>query len=282
MAAAAIFPPRGRGYNAGIVTFALALILAATVPSGVPVHVTPDNVVFRAAPPPFPAGAQLAVLEGKPGEAFPYALRLRLPAGTTLTSATRAKPASVTVLNGSVTVEGTVFPAGSYFTITPFAGDLVATEESIIQVSGDGPWLKGAFDAAPPVEAAIPVRSEDADLQLIDSTPPSASDVSVGTTVQVRVRYNVRNFAPDTYKLEAMFESTRAGATVGAPRKSTSPQYPLTAASGEMTIEVPLERVLANATIAKPLRMWIFLLRKTSDKTARPVVRTPTVAFNVK
>ena len=260
----------------------LMLLLLGALSSGVPVHVTPDNVVFRVAPPPFPAGAQLAVLEGKPGEAFPYALRLRLPAGTTLTAATRAKPASVTVLNGSVTVEGTTFPAGSYFTITPFAGDLVATEESIIQVSGDGPWLKSALDAAPPVEAAIPVRSDDADLQLIDSTPASASEVTATTTLRVHVRYSVRDFKPDTYKLEAMFESTRAGATMGAPRTSTSPQYPLTAASGEMTVEVPLERVFANPNFAKPLRMWIFLLRKTSDKTARPVVRTPTITFNTK
>src|SRR2546423_15705327 len=120
-------------------------VRAAAPAPGVRVHVPPDTAVFRAAPPPSPAGAQLAVLEGKPGESFPYALRLRLPAGTTLTSATRAKPASVTVLSGSVTVEGSAFPAGSYFTITPFAGDLVATEESIVQVSGDGPWLKGAL-----------------------------------------------------------------------------------------------------------------------------------------
>ena len=154
---------------------ALAAIAAATS-TGVPAHVTPDAIVWRAAPPPF--------------------------------------------------------PAGSYFTITPFAGDLDATEESVIQVTGDGPWLKGAFEAAPPVEA--------------------------------------------------MFESTRAGMTIGVPKTTTGPQYPLTAASGEMTIEVPLELVIAHENIAKPLRMWIFLLRKTGEKSARPVARTPTVVLNVK
>ena len=266
-----------------MLTLLLLGALVAATALGLPVHVTPDNVVFRAAPPPFPAGAQLAVLEGKPGESFPYALRLRLPAGTTLTQATRARPASVTVLSGSVTVDGSAFPAGSYFTITPFGGDLVATEESIVQVSGDGPWLKGALDAAPSVEATIPERSEDADLQLIDTTPPSSSDVTAETTVRVRVRYSVRDFQPNVYKLEAMFESTRAGASVGVP--TTNPAaapYALTSPSGEMTIDVPLARLLAQSNAAKPLHMWIFLLRKTGDRTSRPVVRTPTVVFNVK
>jgi len=168
---------------------ALAAIAAATS-AGVPAHVTPDAIVWR------------------------------------------ARPANVTVLSGSVAVDGYTFPAGSYFTITPFAGDLAATEESVIQVTGDGPWLKGAFEAAPPVEA--------------------------------------------------MFESTRAGMTIGVPKTTTGPQYPLTAASGEMTIEVPLELVIAHENIAKPLRMWIFLLRKTGEKSTRPVARTPTVVLNVK
>lgn len=258
-------------------------VLAAATAPGVPVHVTPDNVVFRAAPPPFPAGAQLAVLEGKPGESFPYALRLRLPAGTTLTSATRAKPASVTVLSGSVTVDGSAFPAGSYFKITPFAGDLVATEESIVQVSGDGPWLKGALDAAPSVEAMIPLRNDEADLQLIDTTPPSSSDVTAETVVRVRVRYSVRDFQPNLYRLDAMFESTRAGASIGIPTTNPSAApYVLTSPSGEMTIDAPLGRLLAHSNVAKPLHMWIFLTRKTGDRTSRTVVRTPTLVFNVK
>jgi hypothetical protein len=265
-----------------MLTLLLSVLAAATTP-GVPVHVTPDNVVFRAAPPPFPAGAQLAVLEGKPGESFPYALRLRLPAGTALTQATRAKPASVTVLSGSVTVDGSAFPAGSYFTITPFAGDLVASEESVVQVSGEGPWLKGALDVAPSVEATIPVRNENADLQLIDTTPPSSSDVTAETVVRVRVRYNVRDFQPNLYRLDAMFESTRAGASVGVP--TTTPgaaPYALTSASGEMTIDVPLNRLLTFTNVARPLHMWIFLLRKTGERTSRTVVRTPTVVFNAK
>jgi hypothetical protein len=259
----------------------LTLLLLGALSYGVPVHVTPGDVIFRAAPPPFPAGTQLAVLEGKPGEPHPYALRLRLPAGTTLTSAMRAKPASVTVLSGSVMVEGTEFPAGSYFTITPFAGDLVATEESIIQVSGDGPWLKGALDAAPSVEATIPVRSEDADVQLIDFTPRSSSNVTAETVAHVRVRYDIRDFKPDTYKIEAMFESTRAGASIGAPTANPAANV-LTSASGETTLDVPLGHLLANAQVAKPLHMWVFLLRKTGERTSRPLVRTPAVVFNAK
>lgn len=259
-------------------TLFLLLMFAAAGP-GVPVHVTPADVVWHAAPPPFPAGAQLAVLEGKPGEPFPYALRLRLPAGTKITHAMRSHPATVTVLSGSVTADGTAFPSGSYFTITPFAADLVATEESVIQVSGEGPWLKGLLEVAPPVEATIPVRSDDAELALIETTPPPSSEVTAETTARVRIRYNVRNFQPNTYRLDAMFASTQPGASVGAP---TTTRSTLTSASGEMTLDIPMARLIAQSNVAKPLRMWIFLLRKTGERTSRPVVRTPTVVFNVK
>jgi hypothetical protein len=224
----------------------LLLVLASAVTfSGVPVHVTPDAVVWRNAPPPFPA-----------------------------------RPASVTVLSGSVAVDGYTFPAGSYFTITPFAGDLVASEESILQISGDGPMFKSALDVAAPVETTIPLRNDEAELTLLDTTPPPSSDVTAQTTVRVRVRYAIKDFERDTYRLEAMFESTRAGATVGVPTTSPATHTYLTTASGETTIDVPVG-LLEHTNAARPLRMWIFLLRKTGEHSARPLVRTPASVFNV-
>lgn len=221
------------------------------------------------------------VLEGRPGEAFPYALRLRLPAGTTLPQNTRSRPASVTVLSGSVAVDGLTFPAGSYFTVTPFAGDLVASEESILQISGDGPMFKNALDAGAPVETTIPAHSDEAELTLLDTTPTPSSDVTAETTIRVRVRYAIKNFQPDLYRLEAMLESTRAGSTVGVPTTNPSARSYLAAASGETTIEVPVA-LLEHTSAARPLRLWIFLLRKTGEHSARPVVRTPASVFNVK
>ena len=111
----------------------------------------------------------------------------------------------------------------------------------------------------------------------------SSSDVTAETVVRVRVRYSVRDFQPNLYRLDAMFESTRAGASIGIP--TTNPgvaPYVLTSPSGEMTIDAPLGRLLAHSNVAKPLHMWIFLTRKTGDRTSRTVVRTPTLVFNVK
>jgi hypothetical protein len=263
------------------VNFVFLVLAAVASVQGVPVRVTPDAIVWHNAPPPFPAGAQLMVLEGKPGEAFPYALRLRLPAGATLSQSTRAHPASVTVLSGSVAVDGLTFPSGSYFTITPFAGDLVASEESIVQISGDGPMLKSGLDVAAPVEATIPEHSDEADLTLLDTTPPSLSDVTAGTTIRVRVRYAIKNFQPNLYRLEAMLESTRAGATVGVPTTSPAARSYLAAPTGETTLDVPVA-LLEHTSAARPLRLWIFLLRKTGEHSARPVARTPASVFNVK
>src|SRR6266498_2286518 len=61
------------------------------------------------------------------------------------------------------------------------------------------------------------------------------------------------------------------GTTVSAPTTSQSMArpYPLTSAAGEMTIDVPVSGLLASTTVARPLHMWIFLLRRTSDRTSR-------------
>jgi hypothetical protein len=77
-----------------------------------------------------------------------------------------------------------------------------------------------------------------------------------------------------------MFESTRAGATVGVPTTNPAARAYLTSPSGETTIDVPVA-LLEHTNAARPLRMWIFLLRKTGEHSARPAVRTPASVFNV-
>lgn len=255
----------------------LAMLLLAAV------HLTPSELIWRAAGPPYPAGVQIVVLDGAPDNG-PSTVRLRLPAGTKLTQASRARNAGVTVLSGSVEMDKNVFGAGSYFAAGPFEGDVVATEESVVQVTSDGVWMRGESAHIPSAEVVVPSRSDAAEVTVIDATPASYSDVTAATTIHVRVHYVIKDFKPGEYNLSPMFESTRPGVTVSAPAKVTNGTrpYAITAASGDMTLDVPVGDLIANENVAKPLRMWIYLLHKTGERTSRPVVRTSTATYTVK
>jgi len=245
------------------------------------VHLTPSELIWRAAGPPYPAGVQIVVLDGAPDNG-PSTLRLRLPAGTKLTQASRARNAGVTVLSGSVEMDKNAFGAGSYFGAGPFEGDIVATEESVVQVTSDAPWLRGESAHIPSAEVVVPSRSDAADVTIIEATPASYSDVTAATTIHVRVHYVIKDFKPGEYNLSPMFESTRPGVSVSAPSRGAQRPYAITAASGDMTIDVPVGSLLANENVAKPLHMWIYLLHRTGERTSRPIVRTSTATYNVK
>lgn len=258
----------------------LAILLA------IGLHITPSDLIWRAAPPPYPAGVQIAVLQGS--EYAAGTVRLRLPAGTKLSKATRARSASVTVLSGNVNVGNDAFPPGSFFVVSVFDDDITAAVDSIIQVTSDGPWLNGSATQLPGAESTVPTRSDEAELTLIDASPPSYADVTSETIIHVRVHYAVSKFVADRYHLMPMFESTRPGVTISAPVRAATTggapprPYAVTAASGDITIDVPAGELLAKDRIATPLHMWIYLLRRTSEKTSEPVVRTPTMVYNVK
>jgi hypothetical protein len=84
----------------------LALATSAAVTRAQSAHaiVPADKVQFGAAPPVLPAGAQLAVLEGNPGEKGPLVLRLKLPANYKLPAHWHTMAERVTVLSGMFNV----------------------------------------------------------------------------------------------------------------------------------------------------------------------------------
>src|SRR4051794_21113197 len=65
------------------------------------VVVPADKVEWGPAPPVLPAGAQLAVLEGNPGETGTITMRLRLPANYNIPAHWHSMTERVTVLSGA-------------------------------------------------------------------------------------------------------------------------------------------------------------------------------------
>ena len=121
----------------------LLLLLAAQ-----PIQVT--HIVWKDAPPSLPKGTKAAILEGNPQAAGMFTMRLRVPKHTTLPPHTHPRPERVTVLSGRVEVgfgtvvdrkKTTTFKAGGFYVNPPGEPHFVHfAEESVIQLTGEGPW----------------------------------------------------------------------------------------------------------------------------------------------
>jgi quercetin dioxygenase-like cupin family protein len=114
------------------------------------VMVTPSEVKWGPAPPVFPAGAQLAVVDGDPFKPGPYAVRLKMPDGYRIAPHWHPADENIVVLQGRFTAglgdkfdEGAMhdLPAGSFAKMPKevhhYAG---AHGETIVQVYGQGPF----------------------------------------------------------------------------------------------------------------------------------------------
>jgi quercetin dioxygenase-like cupin family protein len=121
----------------------LLLVLAAT-----PIQVTTPE--WTDAPPSMPKGTKMAVLEGSPQKEGMFTIRLRVPAGSVIAPHTHPRPERVTVLSGRIRVafskavaenEGTIFTAGGFYVNPPDEPHyLVIEEESVLQLTCEGPW----------------------------------------------------------------------------------------------------------------------------------------------
>jgi quercetin dioxygenase-like cupin family protein len=120
-----------------------SLLLFLLLASG-PIQVT--EPVWLDAPPSMPKGTKMAILEGSPKEAGLFTIRLRVPKGSVIAPHTHPRQERVTVLSGKVTVgfgksESTTFTTGGFYVNPPGEPHfLVIEEESVLQLTCEGPW----------------------------------------------------------------------------------------------------------------------------------------------
>ena len=120
------------------------------------------SVDFQPGPASFPAGSEIAVLQGDPSQAGPYTVRLRFPADYQLPPHFHPTDENVTVIEGTFLVGlgdaidlKSVVTLGPGGLITAPAGHhhfAVARGRTIVQVHGEGPfaitYVKPADDPA--------------------------------------------------------------------------------------------------------------------------------------
>lgn len=100
--------------------------------------------------PSLPPGAQIAVIEGPMNEAVPFTIRLKFPANYTIPAHSHPATERVTVLSGVFHMgagdkldkaKGHALPAGAIGMMQPGTNHFAwTTEETIVQLNGNGPW----------------------------------------------------------------------------------------------------------------------------------------------
>jgi quercetin dioxygenase-like cupin family protein len=101
--------------------------------------------VWNDAPPSMPKGTKIAVLEGSPTAAGLFTIRLKVPRSATLGKHTHPRAERVTVLSGKVRVmiggKTTTFGPGGFYVNPPNEPhSLVFLQESVLQLTCEGPW----------------------------------------------------------------------------------------------------------------------------------------------
>lgn len=137
-------------------TFTHSLLLAAAAaalviaPRGAAAQAPRDDIQWGPAPAVFPAGAQMAVLDGNPGSAELFTVRLRFPNGYRIAPHTHPTDEHVTIIQGAFSVGmGKTFdaasmkrlPAGGYVTAPAnMAHYAEAHGVTVVQVHAMGPF----------------------------------------------------------------------------------------------------------------------------------------------
>jgi quercetin dioxygenase-like cupin family protein len=134
----------------GALALAVAAAISCSSDSTGPGDPVDASLHWTAAPPVFPAGAEMAVLQGDPGSSSLFTIRLRLPDGYRLAPHTHPTDEHVTVVHGTFLVGmGTSFdeksmtalPTGGFVTAPAnHAHYALARGQTVVQVHAMGPF----------------------------------------------------------------------------------------------------------------------------------------------
>jgi hypothetical protein len=107
-------------------------------------------IKWQEAPPSVPKGAQIAVLQGDPGKAGPFTMRLRIPAGYKIAPHTHTQSENLTVISGALYLgmgekmeqsHAKALNAGGFHFLPGKTAHYAFTKAAtVVQVHGEGPF----------------------------------------------------------------------------------------------------------------------------------------------
>jgi hypothetical protein len=129
--------------------FAIALLATLVLPAAAAAQA--PALVWGPAPPVFPAGAKMAVLQGDPSQPGPFTVRLDLPAGYRIQPHFHPTDEQLTIISGTFLLgmgdtfdaaHATVLPAGAFSTVgATMHHYALARGRTVVQVNSMGPFV---------------------------------------------------------------------------------------------------------------------------------------------
>jgi quercetin dioxygenase-like cupin family protein len=114
------------------------------------VFINSKELKWGDAPPSLPKGGKVAVLNGDPGKAGPFTLRLMAPAGYSIAPHMHSRDENLTVISGTLYLSmgdkadkshGHALTAGGYHYLPAKTNHYAYTKAAtVVQVSGEGPF----------------------------------------------------------------------------------------------------------------------------------------------
>ena len=142
----------------GLLCIAGGALYAAAAQTAHPGIFTPKEVAWGPGPPFLPPGARLAVLEGDPGKAEEFTLRLALPNGYKIPAHSHPTTENVTVISGEFhagmgdkldAAKALTLPSGSFASLPAKMNHFAwAKGRTVVQVHGQGPFAITYADPA--------------------------------------------------------------------------------------------------------------------------------------
>lgn len=272
--------------------FLLPLLLAASIVPcadrlNAQLFAEAGSLDWRDAPPPLPDGTKLAVLEGDPVKDGIYTIRLLVPAGSSFEPHWHQSDERVTVLSGRMEVSTKSDPSsvrrlgagGFHRNAARAPHSFFFTSETVLQITGVGPWT--SYPVAP-----APAGKPRGEVRIVSSAPPEGTLLDKASELVLEVEYSIEPFKPETFRLAVLFDSTTPGHTFSVSKTvSTGPVSKpprdgiLTQASGRMTLRYPMRDIWHHDSLAKPVRVRVYLNEMVSETRAETIAQSGVIAF---
>lgn len=129
--------------------------------------------------------------------------------------------------------------------------------------------------AATPTRAIDPTLPQAVAVVSAENVAPAPGSVVTDRTVfSATVRYSIENFQPGAdYYVSTLFDSNKGGGRTfnEVVRFTDSPR--ITTPSGEIEVRYPIRREMRSAQLARPVRIWLYVMERTGETTTRVIGR---------
>jgi len=118
-----------------------------------------------------------------------------------------------------------------------------------------------------------------AHVELQSVTPEQGAELTKTTVVEVHIRYSIQNYEPKVnYYVAPLFASKEPGITFNEFDRLTE-GTPITRAEGTVTVRHAVARELRSPRLARPIKLWFYVMERTGPHTTRVIGKTEQLEF---